>query len=126
MSPRNPDKPFPSRIDREWSHQVALPDDICTDINFTLIRAFCEEHGLKCHNRRVQAIWPDRRYQDMRLYCFADRQSAEMFQSRFGGEFFNPKQDREGGKIDGVWRREGVWTRLLESGPLKVPQILRD
>ncbi|TWG90293.1 hypothetical protein L598_000700000490 [Mesorhizobium sp. J18] len=126
MSPRNPDRPSPGRIDREWPHQVALPDDICTDRNFTLIRAFCEERGLKHHIRKVQAVWPDRRYQDMRLYCFADRASAELFQARFGGEFFDPKRDREGGRVEGAWKRQGVWTRLLESGPLKVPVILRD
>ena len=114
----------PWRIDREFPHQVALPDDICTDVNFTLIHEFLLGHGIECHVRQVQAIWPDRKYQNYRLHCFADQASAELFQGHFGGAFFDPKRDRENGRRYGAWRREGVFTRLLQSGPLKVPRIL--
>jgi hypothetical protein len=115
-----------ARIDREWPHQVALPDDICTEQNYSLIRAFCEAHRLHHQTRQVQAIWPDRKYQNYRLHCFADSAQADLFQSHFGGEFFDPKRDRENGRAQGAWYRNGVWTRLLESGPLKVPAMLRD
>ncbi|WP_157173626.1 hypothetical protein [Pseudaminobacter salicylatoxidans] len=125
MAPRASYTPSPARIDREWPHQIALPDDMCCDHNFTLIAAFCRDNALSFQTRRVQAVWPNKRYQDMRLHCFAKREDAELFQSHFGGEFFNPNSDREGGRR-GWWQRSGVWTRLLESGPLKVPAILRD
>lgn len=125
MAPRASHTPSPSRIDREWRYQVALPEDLCCDSNFTLIAAFCRNSGLSFHTRKVQAVWPNRRYQDMRLHCFAEREEAELFQAYFGGEFFDPDKDREGGRR-GWWPRQGAWTRLLESGPLKVPAILRD
>jgi hypothetical protein len=115
-----------ARIDRDFPHQVALPNDICVEHNYKLIRTFCSEHGLHHYTRRVQAIWPDRKYQEYRLHCFADRASAELFQAHFGGEFFDPKRDRENGRAQGAWRRSNVWTRLLESGPLKVPPLFRD
>ncbi|MEO4000287.1 hypothetical protein [Mesorhizobium sp. CAU 1732] len=113
-------------IDKGWPHQVALPDDICIEENLTMIFQFLKDRGLDCRTRHVQAIWPDRRYQHMRLHCFPDRASVEAFQAVFGGEFFDPSRDREGGKVRGPWRRHGAWARLLESGPLKVPKILRD
>lgn len=125
MSPRGTDWMSPTRIDERFPHQVGLPDDICTDRNYTLISAFLRTHALPHKLRRVQAVWPNDRYQDFRLHCFADRASAEMFQAHFGGEFFDPQRDREGQRAQGIWRRAGPWTRLLESGPLSVPDILR-
>ncbi|WP_139238593.1 hypothetical protein [Mesorhizobium sp. YR577] len=115
-----------SVIDQKWPYQVALPDDICTQDNFTIILEFFVARGWRYFTRNVQAIWPNGKYQSMRLYCFADRASAEVFQAHFGGEFFDPAHDRDGNRVRGTWRRDGVWTRLLESGPLKVPPILRD
>lgn len=123
---RSSGSPSAYRIDCDFQHQVALPDDICTEKNFTLIRRFTEDNGLFFHVRRVLAVWPDRRYQSYRLHCFAERASAELFQGHFGGDFFDPPHDREGGKRQGAWRRQGVFMRLLESGPLKVPAMLRD
>lgn len=93
--------------------------------NYTLIRQFLEDHVLTCYTRRVQAIWPSGKYQDMRIHCFADRAPAETFQANFGGEFFDSGRDREKGRTRGAWRREGVFTRLLASGPLSVPEDLR-
>lgn len=126
MTKRSSSIPSPGTIDNNWPHQVALAQDLCYAENYNLIRSFCEANGLDYQTRSVQAIWPDRRYLDIRLHCFIDRASAELFQAHFGGEFFDPKRDREGGTLRGSWRREGVWTRVLESGPLKIPQFLRD
>ncbi|TIP25884.1 MAG: hypothetical protein E5X67_22925 [Mesorhizobium sp.] len=97
--------PSPARIDRQWPYQVALPDDLCTGRSFTLIREFCEERSLAPRKRLVQAIWPDHRYENWRLYCFADEASAQAFLERFPGVMFDPKRDRENGKAQGVWRR---------------------
>ncbi|TIM06757.1 MAG: hypothetical protein E5Y62_22200 [Mesorhizobium sp.] len=118
--------PSPARIDREWPYQVALPDDLCTGRSFTLIREFCEERRLTPRKRLVQAIWPDHRYENWRLYCFADEASAQAFLDRFPGVMFDPKRDRENGKAQGVWRRTGEYKRILDLGPLSVPEILRN
>ncbi|UCI08688.1 hypothetical protein [Mesorhizobium sp. B1-1-8] len=118
--------PAPSTIDSKWPHQIALPDDICTDRNFTLIRRFLEGHGLSCRTRAVIAIWEDGAQQQWRLHCFADAAAAKAFLDHFGGVVFDPKRDRENGRARGVWRRNGVYERILEIGPLSVPEILRN
>ncbi|MER9316343.1 hypothetical protein NKI31_12655 [Mesorhizobium sp. M0659] len=118
--------PAPSTIDQNWPHQVALPDDICTDRNLTAISKFCQDRGMKFQTRHVQAIWPSGEYVDWRLHCFADAATAQAFLDHFGGVLFDPKRDRENGKVRGVWRRIGRYERILELGPLSVPQILRN
>lgn len=117
--------PAPSIIDREWPHQVALPDDICTDRNFTLIGCFLKERRLVCQTRSVIAIWEDGKQEQWRLYCFAQSEAAADFLSRFGGVEFDPKRDREKGRTRGVWRRHSVYERIFELGPLSMPEILR-
>lgn len=39
---------------------------------------------------------------------------------------FDPKRDRENGRARGAWHRKDEYKRILESGPLRVPEILRD
>ncbi|TPI32622.1 hypothetical protein FJ414_21335 [Mesorhizobium sp. B3-1-6] len=107
-------------------HQVALPDDICTAYNFTLIRRFLEEQGLSCRTRSVIAIWEDGKQEQWRLHCFADRDAAAAFLDHFGGFMFDPKHDRENGRARGAWRRNGVYQRIFAIGPLNVPEILRN
>ncbi|MER9341815.1 hypothetical protein NKI41_13585 [Mesorhizobium sp. M0601] len=118
--------PSPARIDREWPCQIALPDDLCTGHSFTLISEFCEDRGLVPLTRQVQAIWPDQTYETWRLYCFADQASALVFLDHLGGMMFDPKRDRENGNARGVWRRTGEYKRILDLGPLSVPQALRN
>ncbi|WP_296746316.1 hypothetical protein [Mesorhizobium sp.] len=125
MATRSRSIPSPSTIDREWPHQVALPDDICTAHNFTLIRHFCGAHGLEHWTRQVQAIWPSGKYEEWRLHCFRDAAAAEAFRVHFGGIAFNPIKNREGGRAHGVWRREGDYKRIFDQGPLSVPEALR-
>ncbi|MBZ9885958.1 hypothetical protein LB535_26830 [Mesorhizobium sp. CA10] len=45
MAARSRSIPPPTMIDRDMPHQVALPDDICTAHNFTLIRRFLRSKG---------------------------------------------------------------------------------
>ncbi|UCI32870.1 hypothetical protein [Mesorhizobium sp. B4-1-4] len=122
---RNRVKPSPTVIDRQWPHQVALPDDICTERNFTMIARFCEKMGAAPQIRHVQAVWPDGKYEEWRLHCFANQADAKAFLDRFGGIMFDPAKDRENGRAMGVWRRTGEYQRILELGPLSVPEILR-
>lgn len=106
-------------------YQIALPDDMCTERNFTLIRRFLEGRSLSCRTRAVIAIWEDGKQEQWRLHCFADREAAVSFLDHFGGVVFDPKQDRENGRARGVWRRQGAYERILELGPLSVPEALR-
>ena len=118
--------PPPSVIDRDMPHQVALSDDICTDRNFTLIRRFLEERGMTCRTRAVIAVWGDGKQEQWRLHCFADPAAAAAFLDHFGGIMFDPKRDRENGRARGVWRRRGAYERILDLGPLSVPEALRN
>ena len=99
--------PAPSTIDRDVPHQVALPDDICTGSNFTLIDRFLREHAMVCRTRAVIAIWDSGSQEQWRLHCFADREAAATFLDHFGGIMFDPKRDRENGRARGAWRRHG-------------------
>ncbi|MBZ9991205.1 hypothetical protein LB572_29360 [Mesorhizobium sp. BH1-1-5] len=126
MTRRSRSIPPPSTIDRDMPHQVALPDDICMDRNYTLIRRFLDERSMSCRTRAVTAIWEDGKQEQWRLHCFADREVAVAFFDHFGGVAFDPKRDRENGHPRGVWRRQGAYERILEMGPLSVPEALRD
>jgi hypothetical protein len=116
-------KPSPARINTHWTHQIALPDDLCCQPNFALIWDWFKARGMQPMTLRVQAIWPDRRYINYRLHCFQQRADAEAFQAHFGGQWFDPKKDREGGSNLGAWRRTDEYHRIIESGPLKTAPV---
>jgi hypothetical protein len=73
-------------IDRDWPHQVALPAARCTGANYVTIRLFCE--GLSLCERGHSFYRDDT---DITVFCFAEREHAERFRERFGGEFIDPK-----------------------------------
>ena len=73
-------------IDREWPHQVALPEYRCTGHNYVTIHPFCEGLSL-C--RRGHFFYRDG--VGMNVFCFAERDHAERLHQRFGGEFIDPK-----------------------------------
>ncbi|MDX8527957.1 hypothetical protein RFM68_26065 [Mesorhizobium sp. MSK_1335] len=125
MVRRSRGRPAPTVIDREWPHQVALPDDLCTARNYTLIREFCDKHGLDHWTRKVQAIWPDGRYEEWRLHCFRDPATADAFRNHFVGIVFDPVKDRQGGRTLGAWHRKDEYRRIVDQGPLTVPKALR-
>ncbi|MBA1144785.1 hypothetical protein [Mesorhizobium neociceri] len=126
MVTRSRSIPAPSVVDEKWPHQVALPDDICTDRNLTVIMKFCQDADIKLQIRHVQAIWPSGKYENWRLHCFVDAADAQAFLNHFSGLRFDPKRDREKGKVHGIWRRTGSYERILDLGPLSVPEILRN
>ena len=73
-------------IDREWPHQVALAASQCTGHNYVTIRLFCEGLSL-CPRGHFF-------YRDgvgFSVFCFAQKEHAEQFQARVGGEFIEPK-----------------------------------
>ncbi len=59
----------------------------------------------------------------MRIHCFADKTDAEAFMATFGGRWFDPEKDREGPRATGVWRQEGEYRQMTESGPLRIHPI---
>lgn len=73
-------------MDRERPHQVALPAAHCSGHNYVTIRLFCDGLSLcsRGHSFRRDDV-------DMIVFCFAQRDHAEQFQVRFGGEFIDPK-----------------------------------
>jgi len=91
-----------------------------------MISKFCQDRGLMHQTRFVQAIWSNGKYENYRLYCFSDGAAAKESRDHFDGLMFDPKRDRESGKIRGVWRRTDEYKRILELGPLSVPEILRN
>lgn len=111
-------------IDRLWPYQVALLDDLCVMHNFQIIRRFCENLSIAPRERSVTAVWPNRKCETFRLHCFAERADAEAFIAEFGGVHFDAKTDRGKGKRRDAWVRNEEWQRVLESGPLKIPEIL--
>lgn len=40
---------------------------------------FCQDHRIEYQHRQVQAVWPNGKYEDYRLHCFADAEAATMF-----------------------------------------------
>ena len=60
---------------------------------------------------------------ELRLDCFANRADAEEFADHFGGEHFNPKNDRGKEVERGVWRRTGTWEHKDLTGPLNMSRF---
>jgi hypothetical protein len=76
-----------AQIDREWPHQVALPADLVRGSNYVVIHDFCRSESLSLsprgHSFRGDDDWHI-------CFCFAERERAERFQGRFGGELIDP------------------------------------
>jgi hypothetical protein len=77
-----------SKIDREWPHQVALRADDCTGHNYRTIHYYILaeklSHWSRGHHFNRDGV-------GFNVHCFADREHAERFSGRFGGEIINPK-----------------------------------
>lgn len=83
-------------IDRGWPHQVALPADRCTGTNHKLHRDFCAGRAKPSAPEGALSLCPRghcfrRDDTDFHIYCFAEREHAERFKDRFGGELISPK-----------------------------------
>jgi hypothetical protein len=80
----------PSRRDREWPHQVALPADQVSGHQYQVVHEFCRDLSVapRGHSFRRGDV-------DYVVFCFAELAHANMFRARFKGERFNGK-DRVG------------------------------
>jgi hypothetical protein len=74
-------------INREWSHQVALPADQVMVTNPKVIEDFCRDLSLCPQGNTFR-----RDDRDHVVFCFADPAHAERFRERFGGERFAPRE----------------------------------
>jgi len=125
---RSRSKPSATVIDREWPHQIALPDELCCDPNFKMIGQWFADSGVGQMTRQVTAVWSQTRQETWRLYCFRKESDANAFQAHFGGVRFDPKRDRHKGLARAVaWHRTGTWEQMTASGPLRLhPIFLED
>ena len=112
-----------STVDREWPHQVAIFDDLCCYTNYEIIVRFCASLSVCRKTRQVTTLWPNGKCETHRLCCFKERADAQAFIDHFGGVHFDPVKDRVKGRR-GAWIRSDEWTKVTESGPLRVPAIL--
>ena len=62
----------PSRVDREWPHQIMLPADECLGQQYNVIAEFCADLSLcpRGHSLGVSDKW-------QRVFCFAEKGDAE-------------------------------------------------
>ena len=71
-------------IDSGWPHQVALP--ACIGRNYVLIHDYCRSLSL-C--QRGHFFY--RGNEGFNVFCFREREHAELFHAHFGGEFIDPR-----------------------------------
>lgn len=72
-------------IDRGWPHQVALEARHSMGDRYYTLHFFCNDLSLCPRGHYFR-----RDNKDFNVYCFAEREHAERFQSKFGGEFIEP------------------------------------
>lgn len=75
-------------IDREWPYQVAKRAEECTGHNYRTIHYFIDAEKL-AHCPRGHYFYRDG--VGFNVFCFAEREHAERFVQRFGGEIMDPK-----------------------------------
>lgn len=102
---RRKGEPTGAQIDREHPHQVALPEDRVGGANYDVVHGFCK--GLSIHRRTqsVYAQWAEPRGGYFIIFCFAEKEDAELFAAEFDGIPFDPKQDRGKGERKRFWDR---------------------
>ena len=74
-------------IDRGWPYQIALPEERYVGPRYPVVHGFCKEEQLSLcergHAFQRDNIW-------YHVFCFAEREHAERFLARFGGEWIDP------------------------------------
>lgn len=74
----------PADVNREWPHQVAVPEKISVGPSYKVVHDFCKELSLCPKGHAFKSM--DREWWN--VFCFAEREHAEKFKQRFGGEWF--------------------------------------
>jgi hypothetical protein len=79
-----------AQVDREWPHQVAVPESTSVGTGHKVTHDFCKEQNLSLC-ARGHAFKGDRGEWWV-VFCFAEREHAERFKSRFRGRWYDPKK----------------------------------
>jgi hypothetical protein len=83
----------PNAVDREYPHQISLPADDCRGTNYYTVNLFAD--ALSVAPRGHSYYHDDEWHQ---VFCFREKSGAEVFQQRFGGEWFDPARRGRGNK----------------------------
>lgn len=78
----------PSAIDRDWPYQVALEARLSMGERYYTVHFFCNDLSL-CP--LGHSFYRDGK--DFNVFCFADREHAEKFKAKFGGEMHDARSD---------------------------------
>ena len=82
----------PATIDQGWPFQIALPASASQNGGYAAIHAFCKDLTLCPRGHSVF------RNEWFNIYCFAEREHAEQFMARFGGQPFDPRDRGRGAR----------------------------
>jgi hypothetical protein len=89
-----------AQINRDWPHQLALPVELATGKNYTILDRFCRGLSVCPADYRRDGV-------EHIAYCFRERSDAEYVQVYFGGESVDPND-------------LGRWSRLNRHHPSTV------
>jgi hypothetical protein len=79
-----------AQIDRGWPYQVALRADRCTGAQYDVIDGFCKDLSLCTRGHYLRGSDGI----GFNVYCFAEKDHAEMFCVKFGGQMVDAKKRR--------------------------------
>ena len=81
----------PTRVDREWPHQIMLPADQVNGPHYDVIHSFCADLSFCPRGRSIvkDDTWHH-------VFCFREKTDAVQFHARFGGEWFEPSLRSKG------------------------------
>lgn len=82
-------------IDKGWPHQIALPQDRVSGRPFNGILQFCSILSIAPRGRSF--VRDDEWYV---VFCFADKEDADLFQRRYGGVPFDGKAEAARQKLE--------------------------
>lgn len=76
-----------STIDREFPHQIILATEYCSGDRHHFIEYCCAAEGWSLAPRKHSVFTQNRWHY---VHCFRDREHAEQFRNKFGGDWFDP------------------------------------
>ncbi len=77
-----------SAIDHGWPFQVAVHESVIAGRNYVTVHLWIDGEGLSLC-RLGHAFYRDGSYHN--VLCFAEREHAERFHAKFGGEMMTPE-----------------------------------
>src|SRR5688500_11134690 len=106
---RRKGEPSPAVIDREFPHQISIPDEWVRGGEFYSIRQFADQLGAAsrnhnyCHKDRWHTV-----------FRFREKAHAEKFKSTYGGDLLDPKTRGRGARWHLLRDEKGRYNPLTE------------